>query len=135
MSVHGDITEITFNHPMLGSGSLFAKSGEGNTYDPGGIRTADDSNSITGNGDLMYQKNRVRGFFEATIQNDQNVRNDAAIVAALQADPLEADWTFSIINGTTFAGKGKPVGDINPDLNAGTFTLKVTGREFLKIVG
>ena len=136
MSVAGDITEITYNHPTLGTGTFFPKAGEGNTYDPGGIRTADDAAMVAGDGSAIWQKNRVRGSFEAVIQNDQNERNDAQIIADLQADPEEADWTFSVINGTVFSGKGIPVGDIAPDINAGTVTLKVaSGLGFVKIIG
>lgn len=135
MSVAGDITEITYNHPTLGSGTFFPKAGEGNTYDPGGIRTGDDGQMIAGNGDPIWQKNRTRGFFEVVIQNDQNERNDAQVIADLMADPDPADWTFSIINGTVYGGSGKPVGDVQPDINAGTVTLKVAGGGFEKIVG
>lgn len=133
MAVHGDIIEVTYNHPTLGNGVFFPKANEGNTYDPGGIRNADDANMIAGNSDLILQKNRVRGFFEVLIENDQNVRNDATKVAALAADPVPANWTFTLINGTVYAGTGVPVGDINPDINAGTFTLKVAAPVFNKI--
>lgn len=135
MAVHGDITEITYNHPTIGSGVFYPKAAEGNTFDPGGIRTSDDANGIAGNGGLIYVKNRVRGFFEVMIENDMNTRNDAEVVKALSASPVEADWTVSVINGTVWSGTGKPVGDINPDVNAGTMTLKVAAPSFKKIVG
>lgn len=131
----GDISEVTWNHPTLGSGTLFPKSNEGNTYDVGGIRTGDDANMISGAGTPIYQMNRQRGFFEIVVENDQNVRGDAELMAELAADPVEADWTFSVLNGTTWGGKGKPVGDIAPDINASTFTLKVAGGGFKKISG
>jgi hypothetical protein len=135
MAVGGDIEEVTFNHPTIGSGTLFAKSGEDNTYDPGGIRTADDANSIDGGGNPIWQKNRVMGFFEITCSNDQNVRGDVEKIALLAADPVPADWTFSIINGTVYGGKGKPVGDVNGNINKATFKLKVAGAQFKKISG
>ncbi len=135
MAVHGDIQEVTFNHPTLGSGVFFPKAAEGNTFDPGGLRNSDDANSITGGGSLMIQKNRVRGFFEIMIENDMNVRNDAIVLKELSASPLPADWTVTHINGTVWAGSGVPVGDITPDMNAGTMTLKVVSKEFVKIVG
>lgn len=135
MAVHGDIQEVTFNHPTLGSGVFFPKSAEGNTFDPGGLRNSDDANSITGGGSLMIQKNRVRGFFEIIIENDMNVRNDAIVLKELSASPLPADWTVTHINGTVWAGSGVPVGDITPDMNTGTMTLKVVSKEFVKIVG
>lgn len=135
MAVAGDIIEITYNHPTLGSGTFFPKAGEGNTYDPGGIRTGDDAGMIAGAGNPIWQKNRVRGFFEVVVENDQNVRNDAQVIADLMASPVPADWTFEVINGTIYGGSGMPVGDIQPDVNAGTVTLKVAGPSFVKIAG
>lgn len=135
MAVGGDITEVTYNHPTLGSGILFPKAAEDNTYDVGGIRTADDANMVDGAGNAIWQKNRVMGFFEVVVANDQNTRQDAETMALLAADPVEADWTFTHINGTVYGGKGKPVGDIQPNTNAATFTLKVAGPSFKKIVG
>lgn len=135
MAVHGDITEITYNHPVIGQGVFFPKAAEGNTYDTGGIRNSDDASMIAGDGSLIVTKNRVRGFFEVVIENDMNTRNDADIVAQLAADSVPAQYTFSLINGTVWAGSGFPVGDIAPDVNAGTFTLKVASGGFKKIVG
>jgi len=134
-TVAGQITEITYNHPTIGSGTFFPKAGEGNTYDPGGIRTADDAAMISGGGGAIWQKNQVMGFFEVVIANDQNVRNDAQVIADLMADPVEADYTFSIINGTVFGCSGIPVGDVQPDVNAGTVTIKVASTDIKKIVG
>lgn len=135
MAVHGDITEITYNHPLIGSGSFFAKSNEGSTLDTGGIRTADDQNMIASDRSLIAQKNRVRGFFEVLCEDDQNIRNDSDIAKQLAADPVPAEYTVSVINGTVWSGSGFPVGDIQTDVNAGTFTLKVAVSEFIKIVG
>lgn len=135
MAVHGDIIEVTYNHPTIGSGVFFPKAAEGNTFDPGGIRNSDDANGIAGDGSLILTKNRVRGFFEIMIENDMNTRNDAEVIKALSADPLPAQWTISVINGTVWAGSGVPVGDINPDVNAGTMTLKIASANFKKIVG
>ena len=135
MAVHGDILEVTYNHPTLGSGVFEPKAGEGNTFDPGGIRTNDDGGGITSNGDLIVTKNRVRGSFEVMIENDMNVRNDAQVIADLAANSVPAEYTVSIINGTVWAGSGFPVGDIAPDTNAGTMTLKIASGNWKKIVG
>jgi len=133
MAIGGDITEVTVNHPTLGSKVFFPKANEGNTYDVGGIRTEDDADSVDGSGQAIWKKNRKMGFFEVVLSNDQNTRQDAEFVARLAADPVQADWTFSIINGTVYGGKGIPVGDIQPNLNDATFTLKVAGPAFKKI--
>lgn len=133
MAAHGDIIEIRFNHPSVGSGVFFPKSNEGNKFDPGGIRNNDDANGITAAGSIMYQKNRVIGSVEAMIENDNQVRLDAEKVAELQKESLEAVWTITMINGTVWKGTGAPVGDVSVDVNAGTFTLKVVSGGFEKI--
>lgn len=134
-AVGGDIIEITYNHPTLGSGTLFPKSGEDNTYFPGGVTTGSDENMIDGSGNPIWVKNRRRGFFEAVCSNDQNINQELDKMIALSGDPTPADWTFSIINGTVWGGKGKPVGDFEGNINQATFTLRVEGGKFQKIVG
>lgn len=135
MAVGGDIKEVTYNHPTRGSGTIFPKAAEDNTYDPGGIRTSDDANMVDGAGNPIWQLNRVLGFFEVLVANDMNSRQDLENVAAIAADPVPAEWTFSMINGAVYKGTGKPVGDIQGNINQATFTLKVAGGSFVKIKG
>ncbi len=128
MSVNGgDLVEITYNHPTLGSGVLYPKSGEGSTFDEGGIRNNDDANGIDGAGRAIFQKNRVRWSLECVISNDQNVENEAQKVRALCESSEDTTWTITHINGTVWEAKGQPVGDIQPDGNEATFTLKISG--------
>jgi hypothetical protein len=54
MATGGDIIEITFNHPSIGSGTLFPKAGEDSTYNTGGFRSADDDNMIDGAGNMIF---------------------------------------------------------------------------------
>lgn len=131
----GDFIEIRVSHPTLGDHVFFPKSNEGNTMDLGGYRTADDANAISGDGQPIWQVNLQRGFFEVVVANDSNVRNDAQFVADLAENPQSADWTFSHVNGVVYGMNGKPVGDVQPDTNASTFTLKVSGGRVVKIVG
>lgn len=131
MAVHGQILEITYNHPDLGTGRFFPKSGEGNTYDLGGIRTEDSADSVTTVGDPIWVKNRVMGFFEVVIEINQ-VLGDDDTLNQLAESPVQATWTFSIINGTIYQGTGFPVGDLQPDVMAGTMTLKVGAGNFTK---
>lgn len=133
MASHGDIREITYNHPTIGSGAFFAVSAQSITYSPGGYRTDDNANGIASNGDPIFVINQVRGHFTVIIENDTTVRNDVDILARLAEDPLPAEWTVSLLNGSTFRGKGKPVGDFEPDLNTGQVTLKIAGGAFKKI--
>jgi hypothetical protein len=128
--VGGAFTEVTYNHPTLGTGVLFPKSGEDATLDLGGNRSADDANMITANGQMIDQMNYVRGSFEATIANDMSNNLEAEKINALANSPVLADWTMTHTNGAVYAGKGKPVGDIQNNANAATFTLKLafTGK-------
>ena len=134
-AVGGDITEITYNHPTIGQGTLFPKANEGNTLDPGGIRTSDDASMIDGTGQPIWHLYRVRGSLEILCANDMNTRNDIEVVRQLQESSLPADWTFTMINETVWGCSGKPVGDIAADVNASTFTLKIASGNFKKIVG
>lgn len=136
MAVGGDITEITYNHPTIGSGVVFPKSAEDNTFDKGGFRSNDDANMIAGNGEMIDQLNQVRWSVETTIAWDMNSRDDLEKLTLLAASPVQADWTFTHINGTVHGATGKPVGDLSGNGNAATFSLKVSGGGKLKkIVG
>lgn len=133
MAVGGDILEVTYNHPTLGSGTFFPKSSESSTYDPGGFRSKDESSGIDGSGTPIDTMNQVRGFFEVTVSNDMNTAMDLEKAAALAASPIAASWVFSCINGVSYGGSGKPVGDLNADVDKATFKLKVAGTVFKKI--
>jgi hypothetical protein len=136
MAVGGDIIEITFNHPTLGNGTIFPKSNEDGTFDLGGFRSNDDDNMIDGGGNMIDQINRSRWSLETVVSWDMNLRTDLEKVVAIAGSPVQADWTFSHINGTVYGGKGKPVGDLKGNSNSATFSLKIAGGGILKkIVG
>lgn len=127
-TVAGDILEITYNHPTLGTGRFLAKAGEDSTLDKGGIRSADDANMIDGAGNSIQQKNRSRWSVEAVVAWDNTSDPDAADrLNSLAESPVEADWTFGHISGIAYGGKGLPVGDISANANAGTISMKISG--------
>lgn len=132
MAVGGDIIEITYNHPTIGSGVLYPKAAEDNTFDPGGFRSADDQNMIDGAGNMIDKMNRGRWSFEGSISWDMNAAQELEQLVALASSPVQADWTFSHINGTVYAGKGKPVGDIKGNGNTANLPLKISGGSVLK---
>jgi hypothetical protein len=132
MSTGGDIIEITYNHPTIGSGVIFPKAAEDNTYDLGGIRSTDDANMVDGGGNMIDQMNRGRWSVETLCVNDMNTQNEIERCNEMAANPTLADWTFTHINGTVYVGKGKPVGDLQNNVNQSTFTLKVAGGGKLK---
>ena len=124
----GDITEIRCNHPTLGSSVYNPKASEDSTFDPGGYRTDDDLDSITGNGEAIYKVNNKRPFFEVVCAVDMNERNEfQGTLTNLAQSDQEGDWIISHINGTVQGFKGKPVGDLQWNGNASTFTLKISG--------
>lgn len=132
MPVGGDIIEITYNHPTLGSGTLFPKAAEDSTFDLGGFRSNDDANMVDGAGNAIDQMNRVRWSVESTIAWDMNTALTLEKLVALSSSPVPASWTFSHVNGSVYGGKGKPVGDLQGNGNAATFTLKLSGGGVLK---
>lgn len=133
MAYGGDIKEITFNNSEVGSGIFKPKAGEGNTYDPGGLRNVDDANAITSDGTPIRTKNMKRGFFQVLIANDMNVNKDIEKLAELAASTAPTTWTFTVINGITYRGVGEIVGDIVGDVDKATVPLKVDGAEFKQI--
>lgn len=124
-TVGGDFLEVRVKHPVLGEHVFYPKSNEGNTFDPGGIRTNDDANQVSGDGQAIWQMNRVRGYLELVIANDMTTREDWLFARRLSSSPVEGSYVASHINGTSWGFNGKPVGDIQVDSNAATFTLKI----------
>lgn len=131
-SVGGDIVEITFNHPTIGSGSFFPKSGEDSEYNLGGFLNDDDNNGISGDGGMILKKNRSRWHFSIKCAWDMNNREDLNKAKLLADSNALADYTFSHSNGTVWAGAGIPVGDLMGNGNTATFDLKIAGGGKLK---
>lgn len=134
MSATGDLIEVTYNHPILGSGIFFPKSAEDSTYDLGGFRSNDDANMIDGSGEMIDQMNRVRWSLECTLAWDMNNREDLDKLVQLSSSPVLAEWTWENVNGTVYKGTGKPVGDLQGNANTGQFSLKVAGGGVAKKV-
>lgn len=132
MAVGGDITEITYNHPTIGSGVLYPKAAEDNTFDTGGFNSSDDQNMIDGGGNFIDQLNRKRWKVGVLISNDMNTKLELEKVEAMAASPVQADWTFAHVSGVVYVGTGKPVGDKELNVNQSTFALTVSGGGKLK---
>lgn len=129
--IGGDITEIVCQH-TLGEFRFQPKSNESFTLDPGGIRTNDDANQITGGGQMIAQKNRVRWSFEGPIAVDFISDSELSNLSKLAAHADLGTWTIALISGTIYKGQGTVVGDINADSNAASMTLKVSGSGALE---
>lgn len=130
-AVGGSITEITYNHPTLGQGSLFPKSDADSTYDLGGYRM-DGDGIVDGSGSLITSLIGKPWSFEVDISMDMNSRKELERITALAGDPVEADWTFTSVNGTVYGGKGRIMGDVQGKGKDASMTLKVGGGGILK---
>ncbi len=136
MAVGGDILEITFNHPTVGTGTFYPKANEDSTFVLGGFVSSDDANMIDGGGNMIDQMNRVRWSYEGTLAWDMNNSNDLQKIQLLVNSPVLAAFTITHVNGTVWGGTGKPVGDYSGNGNAATFPVKLAGGSVLKkIVG
>lgn len=125
--IGGDILELVCKHPTLGEFRFQAKSNESFTLDPGGLRSNDDANAITGSGDIIDQINRVRWSLEGAVAVDPISGNEIENLPKLAESSELGTWTITHISGTIWKGLGKVVGDLNADTNTAQLTLKVAG--------
>ena len=128
----GDIIEVTAKHPSLGSFTFFPKSGEESTYNKGGFRTDDDMENIAGDGTAINTLVRNRWAFEVPMAWDMNDTNELDNLVALAGSTEDADWTFTNINGSVWAGNGRPVGELPGNGKSATIPLKVSGGGLLE---
>ena len=126
MFVGGDIIEIKYTHPQLGSGTLYCKANEDGTMDRGGFRTNDDVNSVTGAGEMIVQLNRALASFESPpIAWDMTDKDELEKLNKLAGHPVNADWTITSVNGAIYGGNGRPVGEVTGNTNTAQITLKL----------
>jgi hypothetical protein len=129
----GDIVEITYNHPTIGSGTLLCKANEDGTMERGGRRSVDDTNMVTGDGQMIDQINMARWSFETPpIAWDMTGLDESEQLSRLAGSPVLADWTITHINGAIWGGKGKPVGELPGATNTAQLTLKLSGSGRLR---
>ena len=134
-AIAGDIIEITYNHPTLGTGTFYPKANEDSTFDPGGFRSEDDVNLIDGGGRAIQKINRVRWSLETVVSWAMNETDELSVAAELASNAQPAEWTISHMSGTIYKGLGHPVGEYQGNGNAATFTLKISGGGILEKIG
>jgi hypothetical protein len=133
--IGGDITDLTFNHPTLGTGTLLCKSDEDSELDLGGYRSSDEEKGIDTGGNMIDTMTLSRWSATFSIAGDLITREELEKLTALTKDPVPAVWTISHISGAVYRGSGKPVGDIKQGMKAATIALKIAGGGSLKKVG
>jgi hypothetical protein len=120
----GDLLQLSCEHTELGPKVFEPKSGEDHNMLPGGFKSNDDDGNITSAGQRIDVLNRYPWSMEPTIGA---VDGDVDFLQALADSPIEGQWTATFANGETRTGKGKPVGDIALNQNAGTIGFKIAG--------
>lgn len=124
----GDIREVTYNHPTLGSGTVYCKAAEDSTINRGGYMKNDDAQGVSGDGQVIYSMNRKRWRIEVgPVLWDMTERDELDRLQQIQNHPTEADWTISNVNGSVFGGTGTPVGDLTATTNNPFITLILAG--------
>jgi hypothetical protein len=126
-NVGGDVIEITYNNPNVGSGVFFAVSSADSEIDLGGFRNNESKEGITGSGDAIWQMTNRRWSFSVDVANDMNTRQDLENLVALAEDLDETQITIQWINGITYGGSGKPVGDYKLNAKSSVFKLNWEG--------
>ena len=127
----GDLNQMSVEHTELGSRVFEPKSGEDHNMMPGGFKSNDDDGNITSAGQRIDTKNRYPWSLEPTIgAND----GDVDFLQSLADSGIEGQWTATFANGETRTGKGKPVGDIALNQNAGTIGFKIAGSLKFEII-
>jgi hypothetical protein len=131
-AVGGDILEVAFNHPTIGSGTIFPKANEDSTLDLGGFRSDDGEDGIDGSGNMIDKMTRKRWGAEMVAAWDNNVRQELEKMVALAESAVPAVFTISHVSGAVYKGTGKPVGDLKGAALNATFPLKLAGGGKLK---
>ena len=130
--IGGQLTEITWSHPTKGTGTIAPKSSEDSTLDTGGIRSDDEATGIAGDGTAIRKMNQNRWSLETVVANDSNVGLQLEKLVELAGDPVESTFRITHINGSVYSGSGFPVGDLQGNMGAATFKLKLAGSNKLK---
>ena len=123
----GDIEEVVCQHPELGTLRFQAKANESFTFNPGGFRSNDDDDSVTGAGTMIDQVNRKRWSMEGPLAVDMASENEVKNLPLLAKSGELAVWTISLVTGIIYKGLGKPVGDLNFDSNTAQMSVKIAG--------
>lgn len=130
----GDTLEIAYTNAQVGSGVFYLKSGEDFTINYGGTDNSDDANNIDSSGQPIIVKNRRLGMFSGTVANDNSIREDYDRAIALKNSTATTSFVISHISGENYRmEQGFIVGEIDANLNAGTFELTVHGSEIKKL--
>jgi len=132
--IGGQLTQITFNHPTLGTGTFAPKSSDDSTINLGGIRSDSGVTDIAGDGTAIRKMNLHRWMVDTTVAFDSTAmaKSGLSILSALAADAKEAVWKFTHISGSVYSGSGFPVDVVDGNLGTATIKIKFEGSNSLQ---
>jgi len=136
MATGGDLIEITYNNPTLGSGRLDPKGSEDTEVDFGGYMTQDSDDSVSGSGVNIIIKNRKRWSITSPPLLWNSNPDTLEVLQNLQDDNNQTTFTFTFIDGSVYKGLGTIVGDLKGNKNAATInSVKFAGGGKLELIG
>ena len=132
--IGGQLTQITYNHPTLGTGTFAPKSSEESMINLGGLRSDSGVTDIAGDGQAIRKMNLHRWMVDTTIAFDSTAmgKSGLALLTALGANPQEAVWKFTHVSGSVSSGSGFPVEVIDGNLGSATIKIKFEGSNSLQ---
>lgn len=124
--INGDIVEIAWSNPDLGSGFFFPIANTDSTLNLGGFR-GNDQAVLDGAGRLMNQKNRMPWSASMETANDPLNTKELEAASALAASTAETVYTITHVSGVRYKGAGTILGNLEGNFNKGSFQLTLTG--------
>jgi len=135
MATGGDIVEITYTHPVLGTGRLDPKGSEDTEIDFGGYLKQDNDDGVRGSGTVLQVMNRKRWSVTVPPVAWDSDPDTMETLQSLTNDPLDSVWTFTFIDGAVYKGSGSIVGDLKGNKNAAAVSsFKIAGGGSLESI-
>lgn len=121
----GDTLRIDFDHDTEGTFGFECKAAEDVEIDHGGVKVADESDSVGANGTPIFKLNRSMATVSLSLLYDMRDSGNVLLkMRAINASAKMARITISHISGAYFGGLGMPVGDLKGNLNTGIAQIK-----------
>lgn len=125
----GDMIQISWNDPNLGSGTFYGKSGEDTTVNTGGAMTDDSDTNIDTAGNFINTMRLIPWKISSTISWDMinPQRREIEMLKKLTGTVNSQDFVFTNINGVNYTGNGKVVGAVEGSAKDCTMTITFMG--------
>lgn len=128
-TVGGDILDIVITNQQAGTHTFYPMGSESATMSLGGPTMQSDVNGVAGGGaEMVFSRQSERGYFEVVCACDTAVREDNVKYREFQSSQYPSTATITLNNGTVYKFTGFPVGSVEMDTLAATFTFRIEGN-------